>query len=30
VARGHEVPANAFFEYQQITDIGGLPALVGL
>jgi 2-haloacid dehalogenase len=30
VARGHEVPANAFYGYQQITDIGGLAALVGL
>jgi 2-haloacid dehalogenase len=30
VARGHEVPGNAFYGYQQITDIGGLPALVGL
>lgn len=30
VARGHEVPGNAFYGYQQITDIGGLAALVGL
>lgn len=30
VARGHEVPGNAFYGYQQIPDIGGLPALVGL
>ena len=27
VARGHEVPANAFYEYRQITDIGAAGAL---
>jgi len=30
VARGHEQPANAVYGYQQIPDIGGLAALVGL
>jgi 2-haloacid dehalogenase len=30
VARGHEAPAHESFGYRQITDIGGLPALVGL
>ncbi|MNN41176.1 hypothetical protein D3C81_1552790 [compost metagenome] len=30
VARGHEQPANACYSYRQISDIGGLPALVGL
>ncbi len=29
VARGHE-PANPFYGYSEISDIGGLPALVGL
>ncbi|WPC06161.1 haloacid dehalogenase type II [Pseudomonas benzenivorans] len=30
VARGHEQPGNACYGYHQISDIGGLPALVGL
>ncbi|CRM16932.1 (S)-2-haloacid dehalogenase [Pseudomonas sp. 24 E 1] len=30
VARGHEQPAHAAFGYHQISDIGGLPGLVGL
>ncbi|WP_407310064.1 haloacid dehalogenase type II [Pseudomonas sp. nanlin1] len=30
VARGHEPAANAAFNYNQISDIGGLPGLVGL
>lgn len=30
VARGHEQPANSFYEYHQIPDIGGLAGLVGL
>jgi 2-haloacid dehalogenase len=30
VARGHEQPGNAAFNYHQISDIGGLPGLVGL
>ena len=29
VNRGHE-PANPFYGYHEIPDIGGLPALVGL
>ena len=29
VNRGHE-PANPFYGYHEIADIGGLPALVGL
>ena len=29
VNRGHE-PANPFYSYHEIPDIGGLPALVGL
>lgn len=30
VARGHEQPGNAVYNYHQIPDIGGLPGLVGL
>lgn len=30
VARGHEQPANSVYGYRQISDIGGLPGLVGL
>ncbi|MFH7617360.1 haloacid dehalogenase type II, partial [Pseudomonas syringae pv. tagetis] len=30
VARGHEQPANCFYDYHQIPDIGGLAGLVGL
>ena len=30
VARNHEQPAHPSYSYQQIDDIGGLPALVGL
>ncbi|MNL75079.1 hypothetical protein D3C87_2008250 [compost metagenome] len=29
VNRGHE-PGNPFFEYTEIKNIGGLPAVVGL
>ena len=29
VARGHE-PSTPYYNYQEIKDIGGLPALVGL
>ena len=29
VARGHE-PSNPYYNYTEITDIGGLPAVVGL
>ncbi len=30
VARGHEQPASSVYGYRQISDIGGLPALLGL
>ncbi|MDE1169076.1 MAG: haloacid dehalogenase type II [Pseudomonas sp.] len=30
VARGHEPAANASYQYNTISDIGGLPGLVGL
>ena len=30
VNRGHEPRANAFYEYQEIADLSGLPALLGL
>jgi 2-haloacid dehalogenase len=30
VNRGHEPAGNAFYDYHEIKDIGGLPALLGL
>jgi 2-haloacid dehalogenase len=30
VARGHEPAAAAAYNFHQIKDIGGLPAIVGL
>jgi 2-haloacid dehalogenase len=30
VNRGHEPPANTLYGYQEIKDLSGLPALLGL